>query len=363
MPCPLIRHPPAQQFAPALRRLTHRFSLYAATSPQPLPAPGLIITPEIRRQSELYLPLDELRPVFYRYYRASLRYPPILVSTPFHQGLSWADCFAELLPLFHISPDPGRLLARLLADFELHEKFIFASFLPVRYNGAGFGRYPQQRDWLREKTSHPSHWSGEPLRCLDAACGSGEGCWELAELLQHNGWQPHQVQLDGWTRDPLEVYAATEWALPHLPQRQRLYRHRCAPLAQAGWQSRISFQVVDLMASAIPSRLYDLILCNGLLGGPLLHHPEALQSVIRRLSHVLRPGGWLLAADCFHAGWHKRVGRKELACLFKQAGLAVEPAGEGIAGQKSMRAEHSPAGCMQKGPGLIPGLWHEGQAD
>lgn len=63
-----IRQPDHTCFTTGLGRITQRFATYAATSPQPLPAPGLIVTPEIRLQSELYLPINEIRRLFYRLY-------------------------------------------------------------------------------------------------------------------------------------------------------------------------------------------------------------------------------------------------------------------------------------------------------
>ena len=78
-----------------MRHLDQLFCSYAATSPQPLPAPGLLITPEIRLQSELYLPIKEIRRLFNRLYAAAVEHAPILSSTPFYHCPSWADCFAD----------------------------------------------------------------------------------------------------------------------------------------------------------------------------------------------------------------------------------------------------------------------------
>lgn len=331
MPCPLIRLPPAQLFAEPLQRLQRLFAIYAATSPAPLPSPGLAITPEIRYQSELYLPIDEIRRLFYRYYRASLHHPPHVVSTPFHGALSWADCFAQLPQWCQLTADPGRLLHLLQEDVELHERFIFAGFLPARFNGPGFGRYPDQLEWLRQ---HLRLRPGTQLRVLDAACGSGEGSWELAECAAQAGWRPDQIAIEGWTLDPLEVYAASNRYLPHDAQRQQEYRLRIAPLVQQGWNDAVRFQSADLLAD-LPQGSFDLIACNGLLGGPLLHNAADLQRVIERLASRLRPGGYLVAADQFHDGWKKKIPGQLLGDLCAAAGLAVVRAGEGIVGLKA----------------------------
>jgi len=336
LPCenPLI-YPPSTRFVDSIARIGQRFAVYAATSPVPLPASGLVISREIRYQCELYLPINELQRLFYRYYRASLSHQPILASTPLYTAQSWADCFALLPAEFQSSPNPARLLQRLLTDAGLHERFIYASFLPTRYNGAGFSRYPQQQDWLRRWAKQVANSFDGRLHCLDAACGSGEGSWELAELLQGCGWQAGRVLIDGWTLDPLEIYAATNRYLPHLPQRQQEYRQFCAALHATGWTQRVRFRSVDLLAGDLPPGDYQLILCNGLLGGPLLQRPDELQATVGRLAGRLRPGGWLLAANRFHGGWQRCVPPQLLAGLFRQAGLVVQQVGDGIAGQRS----------------------------
>ncbi len=332
MSCPLVRLPDPAPFAAGIRRWGRQFACYAATSPAPLPAAGLVVSPEIRYQSELYLPITHLRLPFYRLYRHVLAYPPILTSTPFHRAPSWADCYALLPDWLQVSPNPAHLLQRLLADAGLLTRFIFYSFLPGRFNGAGFERYPDQLNWLRTRFSCRA---GGSLRILDAACGSGEGAWELAELLAAQGWQPAQVQITGWTLEPLEVWAAQQHCLPHDPLREQRYQQRVHPLRNQGWSERVIFQTVDLLADLPKDQSFDLILCNGLLGGPLMHRQEELQRVIGALAARLRPGGRLLAAHRFHDGWQRQVPQSRLIGLFRQAGVVVQTAGEGIAGQRS----------------------------
>ena len=324
----LIQPPEPALFAAGMLRQNQRFTTYAATSPQPLPAPGLLITPEIRLQSELYLPISEIRQLFYRLYQHVLSHPPVFGSTPFHASSSWADCFVALPVWLQFSADPARLLERLLEDQQLLTRFLFFSFLPGRYNGAGFGRYPEQLDWLRQQLkTHP----GKNLRILDVACGSGEGSWEVAELLAEQGWQPEQAQIEGWTIEPLEVWAAQTQCLPHDPQREKIYQQRVQPLRERGWSERISFRAVDLLAGQVESAHFDLILCNGLLGGPIIHQPQQLELVVTQLVSRLKPGGWLLVADHFHDGWKKRVPEAVLGTLMEKAGLQARQAGGGLA--------------------------------
>lgn len=327
--CPLIKAVDPTLFQGGLCRIHCQFNVYATTSPVPLPTPGLIIAPEIRLQSERYLPLAELRLLFYRLYREALAYPLILSSTPFHSALSWADCFGSLPSWLQFSANPARLLERLLKEQHLLTRFLFFSFLPERFNGHGFGRYPGQLAWLRNLLIEKGN---SHLRLLDAACGSGEGTWELVELIADSGLKPHQVRVEGWTLEPLEVWAAQQRCLPHALQRQQRYRNRLQPLVQQGWDRQVTFTVQDLHAIHTTGS-FDLIICNGLLGGPLLHQPEQLSQVLRTLAGLLSPGGVLAAADMFHAGWKKRLPPPLMAELFKDCGLTVVEAGEGLAGR------------------------------
>lgn len=330
-----------------LKQLDDRFRTYAATCPVPLPAPGLIITPEIRCQCETYLPVTEVARCCNHLYTSALTYPPLLASTPFHNALSWADAFAALPPEFQFSANPARLLGALLADRDLLTRFLFASFLPRRYYG-GLDRYPAQREWLRR-------WFQDrptvPIRCLDAACGIGEGTYRLLALVQESGLSPEAIRVEGWTIEPLEVWAATHVRLPHDRQREESFRQEVAGVFEQGAERSVVFRTVDLLGSTIqvPSFSkgglggispisgtpleagFDLILCNGLLGGPIINRRHGLRQAVANLAALLAPGGVLLAADHFHGGWKKQNPGEFLGALCKECGLKVTAAGEGIA--------------------------------
>lgn len=225
-------------------------------------------------------------------------------------------------------------LELLLADHELRNRFLFYSFLPGRHNGSGFGRYPEQAAWISDLLKKWLDSGKAGLQCIDAACGTGEGTWEIAEMLATVGWQPEQAFIAGWTLDPLELYAATEQHLPHLPERQLVYRKRLLPLLYGGW-AQINFTAVDLCAPTplpIASESADLLICNGLLGGPIIHEPEQMAFIVRQLVNLLSSGGCLAAADCFHGGWKQKTPKEFLEGLFETSGLCVVDAGEGIAG-------------------------------
>ena len=327
----LLRRPDPHIFIGAIRQLHTRFQVYASTSPAPLPAPGLIITPEIRCQSELYLPIAEISAVFTRLYHSTLYYPPLLSSTPFPDALSWADLFVALPERFRFSANPARLLEELLSDNDLLTEFLFASFLPRRYYG-GFQRYPHQREFLRTWLQGKRH-----VRCLDAACGCGEETYGLAGMMRELGNDDEDVIVEGWTIEPLEVWAASQRRYPHNRQREVLFQDATAALLKTGYQRKIRFRCADLLDFAgFPQwSRFGLILCNGLLGGPIIHDTGQLILAIENLATLLAPGGLLLAADCFHGGRKKQVPEQLIGELFRASGLRVMQAGEGIGGLKA----------------------------
>lgn len=319
-------------FQSSIHRLQTLFAIYAATCPEPLPAPGLIVTPEIRTQCELYLPMAEITAAFSRLYSAALTYPPILSSTPFHKALSWADTFVSLPREFQASANPARLLESLLDDRDLLTRFLLASFLPDRFYG-GIGRYPQQQQFVRERLV--TRTTGT-VRCLDAACGTGEDTYGLALLLSEAGFSPEQVCIDGWTVEPLEVWAATYRRFPHDHRRETRFRIETSTLIEQGFQKSIRFRCVDLTNSLQLSEqeCFDLVICNGLLGGPILNSREQMEQAAGSLVDFLAPKGILLAADNFHGGWKQKCPQKNLRALFEQFGLHAFDAGEGIGGLK-----------------------------
>ena len=334
----------ANRFRCSIHRLQHLFEIYASTCPEPAISPGLIVTPEIRIQSELYLPIADIAAVFNRLYSAALAYPPVLSSTPFHNAMSWADTFIELPPYLQFSANPAHLLEKLLTDRELLIGFLFASFLPRRFYG-GSGRYPGQQEFIRGwlKTVETG-----ALQCLDAACGTGEETYGLALLLSEEGFSPEEFRIEGWTLEPLEVWAAVHRRFPHDRHREALLREATSAFFQRGYDRHISFSRQDILTSSSPpaaspenrgeaageKKRFDLVLCNGLLGGPIIHEKGQLDRAVGNLVQLLSPGGILLAADHFHGGWKQKCPQCELRALFETHGLLYVDTSEGVGGLK-----------------------------
>ena len=323
----LIRAVEGDRFRSHLRRLNLLFDLYVRTSPEPIPAPGLLITREIRCQCEHYLPIADISRLFNHLFLAALRYPPLLDSTPFHRSMSWADTFATLPQRFQFSSNPARLLETLLDDHNMLTDFLFSSFLPHRFYGR-IGRYPDQwhhiTGWLAAR-------SPAKLRVLDAACGTGEETHHLALLLADHGIDPHSITVSGWTIEPLEVWSASHARIPHDPQRDRLYQQLAARLKAGELNGCLHFSGVDLTRPLTgEAARFDLIICNGLVGGPIIHGEHQLELLITNLAQLLAPGGLLLMADHFHGGWKKKCPQDRLRALLELHGLHSFIAGEGV---------------------------------
>jgi len=313
-----------------IARLRERFRVYAGTIPFGLWGEGLALTQEMRATTDLLLPLEEVRRAFRRLIRLSLPVAPSLDGTPLQRAASWPDCLERLEPPFR-ERDPARLLELLAADRELRTRFLFALFVPRRH-GASADRYPGQGDFLRRWLGTTGRGHGTPLRCLDAACGAGEGTYGLARLLGEAGLAPDGFSIVGASRDPLEIFAAAHGFFPHDPARQEAFRHLREELCTAGALERIRFTTEDLTAQANGHDRFDVIICNGILGGPFMHGRQTLERVVAGLADRLAAGGIILAADRFHGGW-KRVAPPEfLGEILAGQGLSVVEAGEGIAG-------------------------------
>jgi chemotaxis methyl-accepting protein methylase len=314
-------------------RLEERFRVYLTTYPYGLWGPGLFITDEMRGMTELYLPLAEIKRIFNRFFSLSLNFSPFYAASLIHDAVSWPDALERLYPLVR-QANPARLLRRLMKDEEWRFRFMFTVFLPERYGG-GFGRYPEQAIFLRRWLAANRQRFAGPVRCLDAACGSGEGTYEMVMHLMDNGFAVDTFQVHGSTLEPLELFAAAHGYFPHDPVREKAFCRRIQPLFACGAMDRLVFTLGDVTRfSPGEGEGYDIIMCNGLLGGPFLHRGEELIKAVSGLGERLKPGGILLAADRFHGGWKKLVPNGRLREMLVRSGLSLLPVGEGVGGMK-----------------------------
>lgn len=312
-----------------IARIGERFRVYSTSAPHGPMAPGHAVSPEMRLSAEVYLPLEEIRRAFNRLLSLSLRYTPILLPALLQNSLCWFDIVQDLHPLV-TSLNPAGILRQLMSDGEFRCRVLFSLFLPRHYGGS-FNRYPGQAQFLRTWLAKCRRTG--IIRCLDAACGCGEGTYGLARLLGEGGYAPGKMVVHGATVEPLELFAAAHGWFPHDPARQKAFRAVIAPLVEDAAAERFMFHQEDLIGiDQRDTGRYDLILCNGLLGGPLINSGSELETAVERLCARLRPGGMLLAADRFHGGWKKTVPDERIKELMARHGLEMLTVDEGMAG-------------------------------
>lgn len=309
------------------RRLEDRFRIFSSTCPIPEWHPGLIITPEIRCQSEIYLPLAEIQAAFRYLLKRSCLYNPFLAAVPIFSSLSWADALERI----HPAPDrfnPARIIAAAAGNQDLRTGFLASLFVPKRYGG-GFGRYPLQKLFLQEWLEERSRLK---LSVLDAACGSGEGVYEIAAMAAETGFDPASTVVHGCTVEPLELAAAAHGWFPHDFKRESTHRNAIERVSRQGWSGTIEFIREDICRPVENAIRYDVVICNGLLGGPLLRDASTLETAVKGLSRRLKPGGIILAADSFHAGWRRIIPFTGIEHLFEMNGIRIIDLPEGIGG-------------------------------
>jgi len=317
--------------ARSVDRLAAAFRGYADSYPLPLWAPGLVLTSEMRGLTEALFPMARVRAVFELLFRQGCRFPPLLSGSYLYSSPSWLDLLQRFRPRLG-EADPAATLRALAGDPGLRTRFLFALLLPHHFGGA-FDRYPGQSRWLAAWLRDNLGRLGGRLRALDSACGSGEGSYGLAELIGAAGFRGGECLVHGSTLEPIELFAAAHAFFPHDAQRERDYRARVAPLLTGGDAVTMKFHLEEV-GKVGSERDYHLILCNGLLGGPLLHQPAELDHAIGALAARLLPGGVLLAADRFHAGWRQLVPAEQLRALMRAHGLVPLEVPEGVGGVK-----------------------------
>ncbi|GFO53502.1 hypothetical protein GMSM_05090 [Geomonas sp. Red276] len=246
------------------------------------------------------------------------------LSPPSGAGPAWARGARP-------TADPAPALTALVRDENFRRELLFALFLP-RHFGGSFDRYPLQRAWVTGWLREERGRLGGRVRLLDSACGSGEGSYCLAEAVLAAGYRPEASLVTASTLEEFELFAGAHGFLPHDRQREREYRARVAPIInQSGLVMEFRLEEVGMLADR---GAFDVVVCNGLLGGPLLHEENELARAVHGLAERVAPGGVLLAADRFHAGWRRQVPLEMLKGMLVKEGLELMEVKEGIGGRR-----------------------------
>ena len=309
-------------------RLQERFLRFCSTCPAPEWSHGLVLTLEIRGQTEQYLPVSEIRSAFRYLLCRATRYKPFLPAFSLFSALSWPDALGSFDDPSS-SSNPAEFITELAEDEDARRIFIASSLVPCRYGGE-FGRYPRQTGFLKEWLGSRRQSGLAGIKMLDAACGSGEQSYELAELLCDAGWEPDKCKVTGETVEPLELAAAAHGWFPHDKAREIRFRRRVEPILVKSGGNMVSFVTRDIRNRVETGSRYDVVLCNGLIGGPLLNDPESVRELIGNLTERVEKGGLFLAADRFHGGWRKSVRVRMIKSELENAGFTIVDAGEGV---------------------------------
>ena len=189
--------------------------------------------------------------------------------------------FRSFLDYFQYLPESFLNVIQLQKDNLFELACAFAS--PPQY-GSKAGRYPEQMDYLK------SLKFTDKIAIRDYGCGTGQGTYELAEILEK---QNIKFQLEGITFEALEVWMAVNRCLPHcdLPD---YHFPEC--------NSQVDIHQGDIINDAFRQPV-DIIIINGLIGGPILNRDSDYQKVLERLTHELKEHGTVLIADSFHDGY------------------------------------------------------------
>lgn len=265
-------------------------------SPPPW-TPGVAVTQEMRVRYEIHMPVHEYLHDLGKLLTGFVPHPswlPFVLRTvrndvparSLPEPLSIPDVWSQLPPWLagRLSLRHGELLplACALAD---SKRF-----------GSGFGRYPAQMDVIKQ-------WAaaryGRMLSVLDMGCGTGEGTWEMASAIARSaGCSTRAV---GMTREPLEAWMAASRCIPHWPERGLRYQ-----------AFRPGSQPVFLAADATVAPLnmaFDLIVINGLAGGPAFNADAQYCRLLDALERCSHRETRLLLANRFHDGCRPRIER------------------------------------------------------
>ncbi|MBR4675390.1 MAG: class I SAM-dependent methyltransferase [Victivallales bacterium] len=250
----------------------------------------LIITPELRATYEMWLPVRE----FLHSLKAI--------------GLKWLPS-AACLPLpfrrkcYHSLPDlwaalPVNLEKKLCFSPQELLAFFCALADPPRF-GTICGRYNEELT-LISRLAHPN------MRILDVACGVGLNTLEIAAA--------SGAETIGISSEWLEVWMASNRCLPHDAAReQHMRRFPC--------NLNVCFQQGCAECFAF-ERPFDIIVCNGLVGGRFFHAEEQYSAFLVSCRNALAPQGTILLANHFHDGSRSDVER--FMQLASQTGFSVE---------------------------------------
>ena len=253
-------------------------------------ARDLIITPELRAAYEMWLPMREFLHDLKTIGQAWLPSEECLPLPLRHDiFLSLPDLWAAL---------PSSLEGKLCFSPQELLAFFCALADPPRF-GTICGRYNDELALIKD-LARPN------MRVLDIACGVGLNTLEIAAT--------SGGETIGLTSEWLEVWMATHRCLPHDSLREqdiRRFPHDLNVRFQLGRAEFFAFE-----------KPFDLIVCNGLVGGRFFHSEAHYAAFLDSCRACLAQNGSILLANHFHEGAKPDVERFMRFAF--QAGFTVD---------------------------------------
>ncbi len=279
-----------------------RLNNFHAHVPPPYWSPETRLEVEERRRYEIWLPVGEfLRDL--RRLASKLLPAAAWLPVPL-RNLRWADAHAPQYAVYTSLPDLWDDLPPHLAGKVAFSPAEFAALLcamadPPRH-GTDFGRYPEQLNALRDnETLTMISRRSKRLRLLDIGCGTGQGTVEAATVLVERFGVA--VDATGITLEPLAGWMAATRSLPHdLVRAERYRQFRRHP------QALVSFVAGSAIDLPFPDGSFDIVLANGLVGGPDFNSVNLWRQLLAELRRILKPQGLVSCANSFHAGHLRR---------------------------------------------------------
>lgn len=260
------------------RQWASRLDLFRRYVGPPWWAPGLLVTPEIRRVYNLWLPFDEYRHDLRSLARDWLPHPSwvprsiVAGATRRDSALSFPDFWRCM---------PSELAGRVTLQPDEVLPLLCAIASPPRY-GTAADRYPLQRQEIAAFAASLQH---KFISYCDLGCGTGEGTSEMTSVLRRaTGRSVHTL---GITLEPLEAWMA---------------RNRHSPPENCS----LSFVAADVRLPPT-DRVFDIITANGLAGGPMLCAESSMIELLQAMQSILSPRGLVAVANRFHRGHQSAV--------------------------------------------------------
>ncbi len=260
-----------------------KYEVFANYVMPPWWAHGLILTEEIRYNYQNYLPVREYLSDLEWVFLKSFNDQTLVPSSVSNQHYKSLPDFWLILPLEF----QGNITLKLGDLFSL----ACAIASPIKF-GSKPNRYPEQHDYMLNWLTHviDSFIIG-----IEYGCSTGHGTYEFAGVLKRSGKKGIVL---GVTTESLEIWMAKNKHIPHLNGREN-----CNYLSSDLYDKHSTFFVAGDLRNFRLSRKTDIMVVNGLIGGPAFHSLIELTRIWEKIQSDMKTNGLLVVGNHFHDGY------------------------------------------------------------